>query len=181
MIELLVRNWWALALRGGAALLFGVLAFVWPGITLIVLVWIFAAYLLADGVFSLVAGLMAAQQQERWWPLAVEGLLDLAAGALIFLWPGIALLTFIYIAAIWAILSGAALLAAAVRLRAQGEGILVFAGLLSIGWGVVVLFWPIAGELALAWWIGAYALLFGGFMLALALRLRGRLHDLGPV
>jgi len=175
MIDILVRTWWALALRGVAALLVGVLAFGWPGITLTVLVWIFAAYLLADGVFALIAGLTAAQLHRRWWPLAVEGALDLAAGALAFLWPGIALLTFVYIAAIWAILSGAALLVAALRLRAQGESILVFAGLLSLGWGLVVLFWPIAGELALAWWIGAYALLFGGFMLALALRLRRRL------
>lgn len=178
MIESLIRNWWALALRGVAALLFGILAFLWPGLTLTVLVWIFAAYMLADGVFALLAGLAAAQRHERWWPLVIEGLLDLAAGAIAFLWPGIALLTFIYIAAFWAILSGLALLAAAMRLRAHGEGLLLFAGILSLAWGVIVVFWPIAGELALAWWIGAYALLFGGFMLAVALRLRRRLHEL---
>ena len=178
MIENLLRNWWVLALRGVAALLFGILAFGWPGITLTVLVWIFAAYMLADGVFAILAGLRAAQRHGRWWPLAVEGVLDLLAGAVAFLWPGIALLTFIYIAAIWAILSGIALLAAAVRLRAHGEGMLLFAGLLSLGWGIVVIFWPIAGELALAWWIGAYALLFGALMLALALRLRRRWHEL---
>ena len=178
MIENLLRNWWALALRGVAALLFGILAFGWPGITLTVLVWIFAAYMLADGVFAILAGLRAAQRHGRWWPLALEGVLDLLAGAVAFLWPGIALLTFIYIAAIWAILSGIALLAAAVRLRAHGEGMLLFAGLLSLAWGVVVIFWPIAGELALAWWIGAYALLFGALMLVLALRLRRRWHEL---
>ena len=178
MIENLLRNWWMLALRGVAALLFGILAFGWPGITLTVLVWIFAAYMLADGVFAILAGLRAAQRHGRWWPLALEGVLDLLAGAVAFLWPGIALLTFIYIAAIWAILSGIALLAAAVRLRAHGEGMLLFAGLLSLAWGVVVIFWPIAGELALAWWIGAYALLFGALMLVLALRLRRRWHEL---
>lgn len=178
MIENLLRNWWVLALRGVAALLFGILAFGWPGITLTVLVWIFAAYMLADGVFAILAGLRAAQRHGRWWPLALEGVLDLLAGAVAFLWPGIALLTFIYIAAIWAILSGIALLAAAVRLRAHGEGMLLFAGLLSLAWGIVVIFWPIAGELALAWWIGAYALLFGALMLVLALRLRRRWHEL---
>ncbi len=178
MIENLLRNWWVLALRGVAALLFGILAFGWPGITLTVLIWIFAAYMLADGVFAIIAGVSAAQRHGRWWPLAVEGVLDLIAGAIAFLWPGIALLTFIYIAAIWAILTGLALLAAAVRLRAHGEEMLLFAGLLSLAWGVVVIFWPIAGELALAWWIGAYALLFGALMLVLALRLRRRWHEL---
>jgi uncharacterized membrane protein HdeD (DUF308 family) len=180
MVETLMRNWWALALRGVAALIFGALAFVWPGITLTVLVWIFAAYMLADGLFAVIAGLRAAQHHERWWPLAVEGVLDLAAGAVAFLWPGIAVLTFIYIAAIWAILSGVALLAAAFRLRAHGEGMLVFAGLVSLVWGVVVVFWPIAGELALAWWIGAYAVIFGLLMLTLALRLRRRWRALEP-
>jgi len=174
MLESLMRNWWALALRGAAALLFGILAFVWPHITLTVLIWIFAAYMLADGVFGLIAGLRAAQRQERWWPLAIEGLLDLAVGVIAFLWPNIALLTFIYIAAFWAMLSGVALLAAAFRLRAMGEGFLTFAGLLSLLWGIVVIFWPIAGALALAWWIGAYAILFGLFMLTVALRLRRR-------
>ncbi|HZB90501.1 MAG TPA: HdeD family acid-resistance protein [Stellaceae bacterium] len=172
MFESLMRNWWVLALRGAAAILFGVVAFLWPGVTLTALVWIFAAYLLVDGVFALIA----AQRQERWWPFAIEGLLDLAAGVIAFLWPHVALLTFIYIAAIWAILSGVALLAAAMRLRAFGEGLLRFAGLLSLLWGVVVVIWPVAGALTLAWWIGAYAILFGAFMLAVALRLRRRWH-----
>lgn len=178
MFESLMRNWWALALRGAAAILFGVVAFLWPGITLTALVWIFAAYMLVDGVFALVAGLGAAQRQERWWPLAVEGLLDFAAGVIAFLWPHVALLTFIYIAAFWAILTGVALLAAAMRLRALGEGLLFFAGALSLLWGIVVIIWPIAGALALAWWIGAYAILFGAFMLTAALRLRRRWHAL---
>lgn len=179
MIDSLMRNWWALALRGPAALIFGVLAFLWPGITLTVLIWIFAAYMLVDGVLAVIAGLRAAQLGARWWPLAIEGGLDLAAGAIAFLWPRIALLTFIYIAAVWAILSGAALLAAALRLRrTQGEALFLVSGLLSLAWGIVVLFWPIAGELALAWWIGAYAVLFGAAMLAVALRLRRGWHEL---
>ncbi len=181
MIESLMRNWWALALRGVAALIFGVLAFVWPGMTLTVLIWIFAAYMLVDGVFALIAGLRAAQLGARWWPFAVEGVLDLAAGAIAFLWPGIALLTFIYIAALWAVLSGVVLLVAAMRLhRAQGDALLLLGGLLSLAWGAVVLFWPIAGELALAWWIGAYAILFGAVMLIVALRLRRHWRDLHP-
>jgi len=179
MIESLMRNWWALAVRGVAALIFGILAFLWPGITLTVLVWIFAAYMLADGVFALVAGLRVAQAHGRWWPFAVEGILDLAAGAIAFLWPGIAVLTFIYIVAFWAIVTGVALLAAAMRLRSlQGETLLILSGVLSLAWGIVILVWPIAGELALAWWIGAYALLFGAIMLAVSLRLRRHWREL---
>lgn len=181
MFEILLRNWWALALRGAAALIFGILAFLWPSITLTALIWIFAAYMLVDGVFSVVAGLRAAQRQERWWPFAVEGIVDLLAGAIAFLWPGIALLTFIYIIGFWAILSGVALLAAAVRLRrAHGEGLLIVGGLLSLAWGIVFLFWPMAGVLAIAWWIGAYAILFGAVMVTFALRLRRRWRDMNP-
>jgi uncharacterized membrane protein HdeD (DUF308 family) len=182
MFEILMRNWWALALRGAAALIFGVLAFLWPSITLTVLIWIFAAYMLVDGVFSVVAGLRAAQRRERWWPFAVEGIFDLLAGAIAFLWPGIALLTFIYIIAFWAVLSGVALLAAAMRLRrAHGEGLLILGGLLSLALGIIFLFWPMAGVVAIAWWIGAYAILFGAVMVMFALRLRRRWRDMNPV
>ncbi|HXY99832.1 MAG TPA: HdeD family acid-resistance protein [Stellaceae bacterium] len=179
MVDILLRNWWALALRGVAALIFGVLAFLWPGITLTVLIWIFAAYMLVDGVLAVVAGLRAAQQGKRWWPFAVEGVLDLIAGAIAFLWPGIALLTFIYLIAFWAILSGVVLLAAAVQLRRMhGESLLILGGLLSLAWGVIFLFWPMAGALAIAWWIGAYAFLFGAVMVTFALRLRRRWRDM---
>ncbi len=181
MFEILLRNWWALALRGVAALIFGVLALLWPSLTLTVLVRIFAAYTLVDGVFSVLAGLRAAQRHARWWPFAVEGVLDLVAGAIAFLWPRIALLTFIYIIAVWAILSGVVLFAAAVRLRrAHGEGLLLVAGLPSLAWGIIFLFWPMAGVLAITWRIGAYAILFGAVMVMFALRLRRRWRDMSP-
>jgi uncharacterized membrane protein HdeD (DUF308 family) len=181
MIDVLMRNWWALALRGCAAIALGVLSFLWPGMTLAVLVWFFAAYLLLDGVFAVVAGLRAAQAHERWWPLVIEGVLDLVAAAIAVLWPEIAILTFIYIAAFWAILTGLVLLAAALRLhRAHGEALLLVGGVLSLAWGVVVALWPIAGVLVLAWWIGAYAIVFGVCMLSFALRLRRRLHESQP-
>ena len=173
MLDNLARNWWALALRGVAAIAFGLLALLWPGITLWVLVLYFAAYMLVDGIFAILTGLRAAQRHRRWWPLILEGVFDLVAGAIAFLWPQIALLGFIYVAAAWAILSGIALLLAAIRLqRAYGEATLLIGGLLSLAWDILVFFWPIAGELALAWWIAAYALLFGVFMLTFALSLR---------
>jgi uncharacterized membrane protein HdeD (DUF308 family) len=177
MLHILMRNWWALALRGIAAILLGILAFLWPGMTLTLLVWCFAAYVVADGVFAVVAGLRAVQAHERWWPLAIEGGLGLLAGVILVLWPTQALLTFIYIVAVWAILTGLVLAAAALRLRSTGGvGLLLAGGVLSLGWGIVVVFWPIAGEVTLAWWIGAYALFFGVFMLSFGLQLRRHLH-----
>jgi uncharacterized membrane protein HdeD (DUF308 family) len=176
MNNILVRNWWALALRGLAAVIFGLIAFALPGVTLAVLVLFFAAYLLVDGVFALIAGLRAAEHHERWGALALEGVLDLVAGAFIVMWPGLTLVVFVYVAAFWALLSGIALLAAAFRLHRQhGEWMMMLAGLLSIAWGILVALFPIAGILVWAWWIGAYALIFGIAMLVLAFRLR-RLH-----
>jgi uncharacterized membrane protein HdeD (DUF308 family) len=181
MFDILMRNWWALALRAVAAIIFGIFAVLWPGVTLKVLVLLFAAYMLVDGVFAIIAGLRAAERQERWWLLVIEGALDLVVGFIAFFWPGIALLAFVYLVAFWAILSGIALLAAGLRLhRSNGEGLLILSGGLSLLWGIVVIAWPIAGEVAMAWWIGAYALLFGIFMLSFALRLRRRWHDTHP-
>jgi uncharacterized membrane protein HdeD (DUF308 family) len=175
MLEILTRNWWALALRGIAAILLGMLTILWPGITLPLLVLFFAAYLLVDGVFAIIAGVRAAQQHERWSLLVVEGALDLLVGGIAFIWPNIALLSFIYLIALWAILTGIALLVAALRLhRAGGEATLAIGGLVSLLWGVLVVAWPKAGEIAVALWIGVYALLFGVFMLTFALSLRRR-------
>jgi uncharacterized membrane protein HdeD (DUF308 family) len=173
MNNLLVRNWWALALRGVAAVLFGIIAFALPGVTLTVLVLFFAAYLLVDGIFALIAGLRAAEHHQRWGALALEGILDLIAGALIVMWPGLTLVVFVYMAAFWALVSGIALLVAAFRLHRQhGEWMMLLAGILSIAWGILVALFPIAGILVWAWWIGAYALVFGIAMLVLAFRLR---------
>jgi len=173
MKNVLVQNWWALALRGVAAVIFGIIAFALPGVTLTVLVLFFAAYLLVDGVFALIAGLKAAERHERWGSLALEGILDLVAGAAVVMWPGLTLVVFIYMAAFWALVTGIALLVAAFRLRKQhGEWTMILAGILSIAWGIMVAVFPIAGILVWAWWIGAYALIFGIAMLILAFRLR---------
>jgi uncharacterized membrane protein HdeD (DUF308 family) len=173
MNNVLVKNWWALALRGVAAVIFGIIAFALPGVTLTVLVLFFAAYLLVDGVFALIAGLKAAERHERWGALAFEGILNLVAGAAVVMWPGLTLVVFIYMAAFWALVTGIALLVAAFRLRKQhGEWTMILAGILSIAWGILVAVFPIAGILVWAWWIGAYALIFGIAMLILAFRLR---------
>ncbi len=173
MNQVLAKNWWALALRGVLAILFAITAFVMPGLTLGLLLLVFGVYLVVDGIFALIAGVRAAERHERWGMLAFEGLVDLAAGVVIVMWPAPSLLAFIYFAAFWAIVTGSALLASAIRLhREHGEWMLLVSGGLSLIWGVLVLLFPAAGVLVWAWWIGTYALLFGISMIVLSLRLK---------
>jgi uncharacterized membrane protein HdeD (DUF308 family) len=173
VIELLARNWWALALRGGVAILFGIAALLVPETALVALVLLFAAYLLVDGVFAIIAGFHAAERHQRWFALLAEGIIGIVAALFIAAYPQVYLLLFIYVAAIWAIVSGVALLVAALRLfRRDGEWIMLAAAILSIVWGVLVVVWPAAGVVAWGWWIGAYALIFGAMMVMLAFRLR---------
>jgi len=175
MSALLARNWWAIALRGAIAILFGVIAFATPLAALGSLVLLYAAYMLLDGVFAIVAGLRAAAHHERWGLLVLEGIFDLAAAAVAFLLPGITLLVFIYILAIWAVVSGAAMTVAGFRLHlAHGRWLLVVSGLVSLVWGLLLICTPFIGAIVLTWWLGAYAVVFGAMLLGLAFRLRSR-------
>ncbi|MBV9735027.1 MAG: HdeD family acid-resistance protein [Acidisphaera sp.] len=172
---MLARNWWAIALRGAIAILFGVIAFATPLAALGSLVLLYAAYMLLDGVFAIVAGLRAAAHHERWGLLVLEGIFDLAAAAVAFLLPGITLLVFIYILAIWAVVSGAAMTVAGFRLHlAHGRWLLVVSGLVSLVWGLLLICTPFIGAIVLTWWLGAYAVVFGAMLLGLAFRLRSR-------
>jgi uncharacterized membrane protein HdeD (DUF308 family) len=169
MIDVLARNWWAVALRGAIAVVIGVLAFALPGVTLASLVLLFAIYMLLDGALAIIAGVRAAAQGGRWWPMALEGVVDIAAGAIALAWPIVTVLAFVYLAAAWAILSGAVLLVGAFRHR---EILLGLAGVFSLAWGVFVALVPAGGALALVWLFGAYALLFGIALAAVGFRLR---------
>jgi uncharacterized membrane protein HdeD (DUF308 family) len=167
----LARYWWAVALRGLLAVLFGLAAFLWPGITLVSLVLLFGAYALVDGIFAIVAAFRA----REWWPLLLEGVAGIAAGVATFLWPGITALALLYLIAAWAIITGILEIVAAIRLRRviENEWWLALGGVASIILGVVMVAAPGAGALGLVWAIGAYALLFGVIMIALGFRLRG--------
>jgi uncharacterized membrane protein HdeD (DUF308 family) len=178
MLDIIARNWWAIALRGLFAVLFGIAAFVWPGLTLAVLVILWGAYALVDGIFTLVAAFRAAQMKMTWWPLVVEGILGIAAGVVAFAWPAITALALLYLIAAWAILTGIVEIVAAVRLRhvISGEWLMGLAGLLSIVVGVILIAAPGAGALAVVWTIGAYAFVFGIVLIALGFRLRGLQH-----
>src|SRR5215831_13152755 len=179
LLSVLSRNWWALAIRGILALLFGIMAFGWPGITLGVLVLLFGAYVIWDGIFAIASAITHKGKETRWWALLIEGILGIAAGILTFTWPGLTALVLLYIIAFWAIVTGIFEIIAAFELRKEikNEWLLVLGGIASIVFGVLLLFYPGAGALAVAWWIGAYAIFFGVMMLGLAFRLRSWERD----
>jgi uncharacterized membrane protein HdeD (DUF308 family) len=174
MLADLARNWWLLAIRGAAAILFGIGAFLWPGITLAVLVLLFGAYSLVDGIFAVIAGIAARKEQERWWMMVLEGLAGIIIGVITFVYPGVTALVLLYLIAAWSIITGVFEIAAAIRLRQEieGEWLLILAGILSIIFGVLLVVLPGPGALALIWLIGSYAIVFGILLLVLAFRLR---------
>jgi uncharacterized membrane protein HdeD (DUF308 family) len=175
VLRTLGRNWWALALRGVAAILFGILAFAWPGITLFVLVLFFGAYMLVDGIFAIVAAVRAAGEEDRWWLLLIEGILGVLAGLVAFFWPGLTALALLYFIAAWAIVTGIMEIVAAIRLRQEieGEWALGLSGLLSVIFGILLVVLPApAGLLSLVWLIGAYAVATGVLLLILGFRVR---------
>ena len=172
MLDTLARNWWALALRGFAAVLFGLLTFSLPGITLVTLVLLFGAYALVDGLFNLLAFFRVASHH---WALLIEGVIGIITGILTFTWPAITAVALLYLIAFWAIFTGIFEIVAGIRLRKviANEWLLISMGVLSTLFGFLILFAPGAGALAIVLWIGAYALMFGIVLLALAFRLRG--------
>jgi uncharacterized membrane protein HdeD (DUF308 family) len=181
MRSLLARNWWAVALRGVFAIIFGVIALFMPGAAMGALVLLFAAYMLVDGIFAIVAAVKAARQHERWGWLVVEGIIDLIAGTIALVWPLATIVAFVYVMAAWAIISGAALTAAAFRLNVpHGRGWMLFGGIVSMLWGFMLIVWPLVGAVVLTWWMAVYALFFGGALLALGFQLRARRHDATP-
>jgi uncharacterized membrane protein HdeD (DUF308 family) len=173
MAAILIGNWWALALRGVAAVLFAIIAFAAPWATATVLILFFGAYTLIDGIFAFIAAQRAAHQHGRSWPLVIEGLLDILVAVIVFAFPGVALVALIYVIAFWAIFSGVALVyAGIVLLRMNGHLLVSLGGVLSIVLGIALLMQPGAGVVALSWWLGVYALLFGIVLISAAFRLR---------
>jgi uncharacterized membrane protein HdeD (DUF308 family) len=178
MCALLAQNWWAVALRGVFAVLFGLIALAVPGATILSLVLFFSAYMLIDGVFGIVAAVRAARQGERWGLLILEGLANIAVGVIAFVWPGLTAIAFVLLLAAWSLISGGLMLGAAFRLsQAHGRWWLALGGIVSIVFGVLLVMAPVLGAVVLTWWLGAYALIFGIALLVLAFKLRGRKDD----
>ena len=177
----LPRHWWVVALRGLAAIVFGILAFIWPGLTLAVLVLLFGAYAIVDGVLALYAAVRSGGK-HIWAPL-LEGIVGIGAGLVAFFLPGLTALALLFVIATWAILTGVLEVITAVRLRQviEHEWATIFSGILSVIFGIVLVAQPGAGALAVVWLIGIYSVIFGVAMLVLAWRLRQVLGDTSAV
>jgi uncharacterized membrane protein HdeD (DUF308 family) len=176
----LARNWWAVALRGVAAVVFGLGIILLPPPTLASLVLLFAAYVVADGILAILAATREASRGERWWTLIFEGLTNLTAAGAVLVWAAIAVVS---LASAWAVVSGALMLAAAHRLsRGHGRWLLVFGGGVSSGWGALAaaLASSSRGDLRTTeWWLVTYALAFGVTLVVLATHLRRRHREVG--
>jgi len=175
MLELLAKNWWTFALRGVIAIAFGIIALVWPGLTLAMLVIMFGAYAIVDGVFSLTAAISGAAPKGRWWEFVLWGLLGIGAGVVTFFYPGLTTIILLYIIAFWAIMRGVMEITAAIQLRKfiTNEWLLILAGLCSIAFGGILLARPGAGAIAVLWLIGTMSIIVGVLLIALSVRLRG--------
>ena len=175
------RNWWVVALRGLLAIAFGIVAFVWPGITMLALVLLVAGYSLADGVLSIVLALRGARRGERWGLLLLGGVLGIVSGVVAVVWPDLTVVALVFIMAFWAVFTGAVVIAAAFDVRVDhGRWWLGFAGLASVVYGVLLFVAPLIGALVLTWWVGAHALVLGATMIVLAFKLRMRRGDAPP-
>jgi uncharacterized membrane protein HdeD (DUF308 family) len=172
--QALVRNTRLLALRGVAAIAFGVIALAWPNLTFVALLALFGALAFVEGAFTLGAGLnLVVERQTSWVPYIIGGLAGIAIGAVTFLWPGFTALTLVYLIAFWAITTGVFELVATLELAGelQGDWILGLTGILTVAFGVLVALYPRSGALSIIWIIGLYAILAGITRLMLAYRL----------
>ena len=178
MLHALSKNWWMLLLRGIAAVIFGVLALAWPGMTLLTLILFYGAYALIDGVLAIVAAITGGALLPRWW-LAIIGLLGIAAGLLTFMMPGLTAIVLLYFIAGWAIATGVFQVIGAIKLRKEidNEWFLILSGIISVLFGVAMMAAPGAGALALITVIGIYAVLIGVLLVALSFRLKKHVHS----
>jgi uncharacterized membrane protein HdeD (DUF308 family) len=175
MFTKLFRNWWLFAVRGVLAIVFGLLALIWPGSAMLALVLLFGAFALVDGIFAVAAGIASHGYFERWWAVLLEGLAGIVIGILTFFWPAMTALALLYFIAAWAIITGIFEIVAAIHFRRviPGEWAMILNGLLSVLLGVVLFAFPVAGAVGLVWLIGIYAIAAGVAEMIFAFRMHG--------
>jgi uncharacterized membrane protein HdeD (DUF308 family) len=174
MFNLMTQNWWAVALRGLVAVLFGIAAFMWPHITLWVLAPLFGAYAMINGIFAVIEALGRDVSRERWWALLFEGVVSIIVGAMILIWPGLTAMGLLLLIAFWAIMTGVFEFITAVRLRHEirGEWLLALIAILSMAFGLLLLAFPVTGAFSVFLMIRAFVFAIGALMIALAFKLR---------
>jgi uncharacterized membrane protein HdeD (DUF308 family) len=165
-----------LLIRGIVGIVAGLIAFLWPGVTIVFLVALFGFYAFFDGVANLIVGLKRTPERGRSGAAILQGIVGIACGVVAFLWPNVTALALVLLIGAWAIVTGVLEIAAAIRLRREirGEWLLALAGTLSIAFGLLLFFFPAPGAIGIAWALGAYAAASGAVLVALAIRLRTR-------
>jgi uncharacterized membrane protein HdeD (DUF308 family) len=185
MLRVLSNAWWILILRGVLAIIFGLLAFGWPGLTLLTLVTFFGAYIFIDGLFSIYTSISNWKERDDHWLSLLSGIAGVGIGVVTFRTPGITALVLLMFIATWALVIGVLQIAAAIRLRKEMEGEfwLGLSGVLSIVFAFLLWSFPGEGAMSVIFLIGAYAILLGISLIALGLKLRSfgkRLESLAP-
>jgi len=174
MLSAISSKWWMFLLNGLAAILFGIMAFMWPGLTLLTLVLLFGIYSIADGLTAIGASLARSDTGRSWWQMLLLGVVSIGAGITAIAWPGISAVLLLYVIAAWAVIRGLCEIIAAIELRKviDHEWMLILAGLASILLGAALVAQPAVGAVAVVWWIGAFACAHGIFMVLLAFKLK---------
>ena len=182
VLHAISRYWWTWLIRGIAAVIFGILAYLWPGATWITIGILFGAYAFVDGIFAIVATVRAAEASQRWWPFLIEGIVGILIAAITFYDIRITLLALYWTIAAWAFITGIFEIVAAIQLRKHisNEIWLILGGIASIAFGVLMIWFPLAGALAIIWLIAAYAIVFGIMMIGFSLRLRSHAPPAAP-
>lgn len=172
--EVLSERWWVLLLRGIIAVLFSVMIWMQPKISLAALVILFGAFALADGILGVWTALASRKDRDNWWVLMLWGLVGIGIGILTFVAPAITALALLFYIAIWAIVTGVLEVITAVKLRKEieGEWLLGLAGVVGILFGILLIARPGIGVLAVLWLIAAYSLILGILLIILSFRVR---------
>ena len=160
--------------RGIVSVIIGIIAFVWPGVTIGTLIGLFALYALIDGAMNLYLGLGRHLGRNLPWGQLLQGIVGILAGIVTFLWPALTAQLLIFFIGTWAIFNGILQIVAAVRLRKiiRGEWLLALGGAMSIVFGAVVIGRPGVALVGLSWSLGVFAVLSGLLLIALGIRLR---------
>ena len=178
--KIVSRIWWALVLRGVLAILFGIIALIFTGQTLLVLVYVFGAFALISGITEIVTAVRAGEAHLRWGWLAVAGIVGVAAGIVSFVWPGITALALLFLIAAWALVTGVAEIVFALAWpdTLARPWLAALSGALSVVFGILLVVWPRSGVIALTWLVGIYAIIYGATRLYYAYRLQALRHEI---
>jgi uncharacterized membrane protein HdeD (DUF308 family) len=170
MQRILQENWWVIALRGILGIVFGLIALFLPGVTILSIVLVFAAYMLVDGAFSVAGAIRSRNRNRQWGWLVLNGVISIITAVLAYLWPVITALAFVLLLAAWSIVGGAVQLAAGFRVNKgqRGRGWLIVGGIVSILFGALLIISPLLGAIVLVWWLGAYILVSSILLLIIA-------------